>query len=108
MIPIASGVRVWIATGHADMRRGMSSLALLVPDAFSLQARPARRRPLRIPGQERQTDQILWYDGLACRSAPNAERGRFLWPSPADGVVTLAQASLAIFSAAAGRLIARI
>ena len=30
MIPIASGVRVWIATGHTDMRRGMNSLALLV------------------------------------------------------------------------------
>ncbi|WP_247459217.1 hypothetical protein [Bradyrhizobium sp. 153] len=27
MIPIASGVRVWIATGHTDMRRGMNSLA---------------------------------------------------------------------------------
>jgi transposase len=28
MIPIASGVRVWIATGHTDMRRGMNTLAL--------------------------------------------------------------------------------
>jgi len=27
VIPIASGVRVWIATGHTDMRRGMNSLA---------------------------------------------------------------------------------
>ena len=35
MIPIASGVRVWIATGHTDMRRGMNSLALLVQEAFS-------------------------------------------------------------------------
>jgi transposase len=30
MIPIPSGVRVWIATGHTDMRRGMNSLALQV------------------------------------------------------------------------------
>jgi transposase len=30
MIPIPSGVRVWIATGHTDMRRGMQSLALTV------------------------------------------------------------------------------
>lgn len=28
MIPIPSGVRVWIATGHTDIRRGMRSLAL--------------------------------------------------------------------------------
>jgi IS66 Orf2 like protein len=34
MIPIASGVKVWIATGHTDMRRGMNSLALLVQEAF--------------------------------------------------------------------------
>ena len=40
MIPIASGVKVWIATGHTDMRRGMNSLALLVQGygAGSLQA----------------------------------------------------------------------
>jgi transposase len=30
MIPLPSGVRVWVATGHTDMRRGMNSLALLV------------------------------------------------------------------------------
>jgi transposase len=34
MIPISSGLRVWIATGHTDMRRGMNSLALLVQEAF--------------------------------------------------------------------------
>lgn len=34
VIPIASGVRVWIATGHTDMSRGMNSLALLVQEAF--------------------------------------------------------------------------
>ena len=34
MIPMASGVKVWIATGHTDMRRGMNSLALLVQEAF--------------------------------------------------------------------------
>jgi transposase len=30
MIPIASGVRVWLAVGHTDMRRGMNSLAIQV------------------------------------------------------------------------------
>ena len=32
MIPIPSGVRVWIATGHTDMRRGMQGLALQVQE----------------------------------------------------------------------------
>jgi transposase len=30
MIPVPTGVRVWMATGHADMRRGMNGLALQV------------------------------------------------------------------------------
>ena len=30
MIPIPSGVRVWLATGHTDMRKGFASLSLLV------------------------------------------------------------------------------
>jgi IS66 Orf2 like protein len=34
MIAIPSGGRVWIATGHTDMRRGMNSLTLLVQEAF--------------------------------------------------------------------------
>jgi transposase len=34
MIPMTSGVRVWIATGHTDMRRGMNSLALTVQEAL--------------------------------------------------------------------------
>ena len=34
MIPIATGVRVWIATGHADMRRGMRGLALQVQEGL--------------------------------------------------------------------------
>ncbi|MCP2132924.1 hypothetical protein ABH977_008285 [Bradyrhizobium ottawaense] len=26
MIPIAAGARIWIATGHTDMRKGMQGL----------------------------------------------------------------------------------
>ena len=28
MIPVPAGVRVWLATGHTDMRRGFAGLAL--------------------------------------------------------------------------------
>ena len=34
MIPIACGVRIWLATGHTDMRRGMRSLALQVQEGL--------------------------------------------------------------------------
>jgi hypothetical protein len=31
MIPVPSGVRVWLAVGRTDMRRGMNGLALQGP-----------------------------------------------------------------------------
>jgi transposase len=34
MIALPSGVRVWIAAGHSDMRRGMYSLALQVQEVL--------------------------------------------------------------------------
>jgi hypothetical protein len=34
MIPFPSGGRVWIATGHTDMRRGMQGLALQVQESL--------------------------------------------------------------------------
>jgi transposase len=34
MIPIPSGFRVWIATGHTDMCRGMQGLALTVKESL--------------------------------------------------------------------------
>ncbi|MBG0792067.1 IS66 family insertion sequence element accessory protein TnpB [Methylocystis sp. H62] len=66
MIPIPSGVRVWIATGHTDMRRGMDGLALQVQE--SLKRDPYvgdlyifRGRPLRIApesGQRAKTPSV--------------------------------------------------
>ena len=32
MIPLPAGVRVWISTGHTDMRKGMPGLALQVQE----------------------------------------------------------------------------
>ena len=34
MIPVPSGVRVWLAVGHTGMRRGMNGLALQVQEAM--------------------------------------------------------------------------
>ena len=34
MIPVPVGVRVWLATGHTDMRRGFDGLALLVQETL--------------------------------------------------------------------------
>jgi transposase len=93
VIPTASGVRVSIATGHTDMRRGMNSPALLVQEAF-------RRDPhggdlYVFHGKSGKLIKILWHDGLGMSPyAKRLQRGRFLWPSSADGVVTITPAQL--------------
>jgi len=33
MIPVPAGVRVWLSTGHTDMRKGFNGLALLVHES---------------------------------------------------------------------------
>ena len=33
MIPLPANVRVWLATGHTDMRKGFSSLGMIVSRA---------------------------------------------------------------------------
>ena len=42
MIPVPSGVRVWLAVGHTDMRRGMNSLALQVQEGLKRGTRPVK------------------------------------------------------------------
>src|SRR5215831_5608405 len=37
-IPIPSGARVWLATGHTDMRKGFDGLALLVQETLKRNA----------------------------------------------------------------------
>ena len=34
MIPVPSGVRVWLAAGHTDMRRGFDGLALMMQETL--------------------------------------------------------------------------
>jgi transposase len=39
---------------------------------------------------------ILWHDGIGMSLyAKRLERGRFIWPSPADGTVSITSAQLA-------------
>jgi len=93
MIPIRSGVRVWIATGHTDMRRGMNGLALQVQEG--LKRDPHAGDLFVFRGRRGDLIKILWHDGLGMSLyAKRLERGRFIWPSPADGVVAITAAQL--------------
>ena len=75
MIPVPSGVRVWLAVGRTDMRRGMNGLALQVQEAL---------------GRDPHAGDLYVFRGVR-----GDLHGRFVWPSPADGTVAISAAQLA-------------
>lgn len=93
MIPVPSGVRVWIATGTTDMRRGMNSLALQVQQA--LKRDPYAGDLFVFRGKRGDLVKILWHDALGMSLyAKRLEKGRFVWPQASEGVVVITPAQL--------------
>ena len=93
MIPVPSGVRVWLATGHTDMRRGMNGLALQIQEV--LKRDPYGGHLFVFRGRRGDLIKVLWHDTQGtCLFSKRLERGRFIWPSPAEGVVTITPAQL--------------
>jgi transposase len=91
MIAFPSGARVWLATGHTDMRKGFGSLAVLVQEEFKRDPHAGDLWVFR--GKRGDLIKLIWHDGDgACLFTRRLERGRFLWPSVADGVVTISAA----------------
>ena len=88
-------VRVWLATGHTDMRKGFASLAVLVQE--TLKQDPHCGHLFVFRGRRGDLLKIVWHDGHgACLFSKRLERGRFVWPSPADGKVTVSPAQLSM------------
>ncbi len=94
MIPVPTGVRVWLAAGRTDMRRGMNSLALQVQQALGRDPFAGDLYVFR--GRRGDLVKIVWHDGVGMSLyMKRLERGRFIWPSPADGCVAVSGAQLA-------------
>src|SRR5260221_12584369 len=96
MIPIPSGVRVWIATGHTDMRRGMQGLALQVQE--SLKRDPHAGDLYIFRGRRGDLAKILWHDGIGLSLyAKRLDRGKFIWPSASAGAGWVSAGPMAFF-----------
>lgn len=98
MISVPAGVRIYLALGPTDMRKGFDGLALLVQEA--LKQDPFSDHLFLFRGKRADRVKILYYDqnGL-CLFAKRLDQGRFTWPSTADapgGVVTLTPAMLSM------------
>ena len=93
MIAVPNGVRVWLATGHTDMRAGFPRLSLLVQ--VSLKRDPHAGDLYVFRGHRGDLIKVIWHDGQgACLFTKRLERGRFIWPTPSDGMVAITAAQL--------------
>ena len=94
MIPVRSDVKVWISTGHTDMRKGMVGLALLVQE--DLRRDPHAGDLFIFRGRAGDLLKILWHDGVGLSLyAKRLDRGRFIWPTASGGAVAISPAQMA-------------
>jgi len=100
MIAMPAGVRVWLANGHTDMRRGMGGLALQVQQALHRDPHAGDLYVFR--GRRGDLVKILWHDDTGMSLyAKRLDQGRFTWPSTQptpDGTasITLTPAQLSM------------
>ena len=93
MIPVPGGVRVWLAGGVTDMRRGMNTLALQVQEGLGRDPHAGDLYVFR--GRKGDLVKILWHDGVGISLyAKRLERGRFQWPVTSSGAVSISAAQL--------------
>ncbi len=95
MIPVPSNSRVWLAAGVTDMRKGFNGLSALAEKVLA--ADPYCGHLFVFRGRRGDLVKVIWFDGQgACLFSKRLERGRFVWPSPADGKVLVTPAQLAM------------
>ena len=94
MIGPGTGVRVYLACGITDMRKGIDGLAALAQD--HLRQKPTGGAVFAFRGRRGDRLKLLFWDGQGfCLYYKVLERGRFPWPNSGDGAVRLTSAQLA-------------
>jgi transposase len=79
MIAPGAGVRVYLACGRTDMRKGMDGLAMLVQRDFADD--PFGGAVFAFRGRRAGLVKLLWHDGVGlCLLTKRLERGGFAWP----------------------------
>ncbi len=94
MIAAPPGVRVYLACGTTDMRRGMAGLAMQVQQILA--QNPFDGAVFAFRGKRGGLIKVLWHDGIGlCLLTKRLERGHFIWPTTSAGAVSLTAAQLA-------------
>ena len=95
VIPVPAQTRIWLAAGVTDMRKGFNGLSILTQNA--LKQDPFSGHLFVFRGRRGDLLKIIWWDGQgACLFSKRLERGRFMWPSPINGKLSISSAQLAM------------
>jgi transposase len=95
MITLAPALRVYLACGVTDMRKGMVGLSMLVQQ--TLKENPFDGSVFAFRGRRAGLIKLIWHDGIGlCMLTKRLERGQFVWPSTdTTGRISLSAAQLA-------------
>ena len=95
MITLAPELRIYLACGVTDMRKGMGGLAMLVQQVLA--ENPFDGTLYAFRGRRSGLIKLLWHDGLGlCLLSKKLEHGQFVWPSASTtGTVALSPSQLA-------------
>ena len=95
MIAIPAGVRIYLAMGPTDMRKGFDGLSMLAQEL--LKKDPFSGHLFVFRGKRGDLVKVLYWDGQGfCLFAKRLEKGRFVWPITKEGSVTLTPAQLSM------------
>ena len=95
MITIPAGVRIHLAMGVTDMRKGFDGLAMLAQEV--LKQNPFSGHFFIFRGRRGDLVKVLYWDGQGyCLFAKRLEKGRFVWPATREGSVVLTTAQLSM------------
>ena len=95
MIPVPASTKVWLAAGVTDMRKGFNGLSALAQNV--LKQDPFSGHLFVFRGRRGDLIKVIWWDGQgACLFSKRLEKGRFVWPSPSTGKVSLSPAQLSM------------
>ncbi len=95
MIPVPSNMRIWLAAGVTDMRRGFNRLAAQAQTV--LKEDPFSGHLFVFRGRRGDLLKIIWWDQQGgCLFYKRLERGRFVWPRAKEGKVSLSASQLSM------------
>jgi transposase len=93
--PVPANTKVWLAAGVADMGKGFNGLSASAEKVLSQD--PYCGHLFVFRGRRGDLIKVIWFDSQgSCLFSKRLEKGRLVWPSPANGKLSVTPAQLAM------------